>query len=127
MEPFKDLKQWSLIYFQQKTGSASFSIFLGGRWKWKFRLQKCLQRKADCARYFRRQSHRLSCRPSQIRRSSVIEQKTSVCKLSASLCEARLRTKSVLGVTNSKGKGVSIVAESKQRAGEEGADKSEPF
>src|SRR6266481_2220396 len=44
MEPFKDLKQWSLIYFQQKTGSASFSIFLGGPWKWKFRRQKCWQR-----------------------------------------------------------------------------------
>src|SRR5947207_14537965 len=44
MAPFKDLKQWLLIYFQQKTGSASFSIFLGGSWKWTFRSQKCSQR-----------------------------------------------------------------------------------
>ena len=50
--PFQGLKSLLLIYFQRESGSASFSIFLGGPWKWNFRQQKCSQHKADCARYF---------------------------------------------------------------------------
>ena len=47
MGPFKDFKLSSLTFFQQETGSASFSIFLGDPWQWKSRQQKCSQRKAD--------------------------------------------------------------------------------
>src|SRR4029453_4730950 len=53
MDLFKDLKSWLLIYFPQETGSASFSIFLGGPWKWKSPRQKCSQRKPDGARFLR--------------------------------------------------------------------------
>jgi hypothetical protein len=45
------LKSWLLIYFPRRNGSASFSIFSGGPWKWKFRRQRCSQPKADRARY----------------------------------------------------------------------------
>ncbi len=47
MDRFKDLMSWLLIYFPRKNGSASFSISLGGPWKWKFQRQKCSQRKPD--------------------------------------------------------------------------------
>src|SRR5438552_6627365 len=47
MDRFKDLMSWLLIYFPRKNGSASFSISLGGPWKWKFQRPKCSQRKPD--------------------------------------------------------------------------------
>ena len=50
--PFQGLQVVVTHLLSRKSGSASFSIFLGGPWKWNFRRQNCSQRKPDCARYF---------------------------------------------------------------------------
>src|SRR5437870_7711648 len=101
MDLSKDLMLWLLIYFQQKTGSASFLIFLGGPWKWKFRWQKCSPHNAACARHFWSASSP-GCIANHLKFNGPLESSGDLdLQNSASLCEDVYRRKTCFSVFRS--------------------------